>query len=87
MENLKSMNTSESEIYAESSARLNEQQVDMIQLLRNPLPEEDFLELKKKAVELLAKRLDMVMESWETENEIQPDYYAGIANDHFRHKG
>lgn len=87
MENVKIKNTSDSEIYPESSARLNKQQVDMIQLLRNPLPEEDFLELKKKAVELLAKRLDMVMESWETENEIQPEYYSRIANDHFRHKG
>lgn len=84
---MKTMDTSESEIYTEPTARLNRQQVDMIQLLRVPLPEEDFLELKKKVVELLAKRLDMVMESWETGNEIQPDYYSGIANDHFRHKG
>jgi thiamine monophosphate synthase len=87
MENLKTMHTSEPEVYAESAARLNKQQVDMIQLLRKPLPDEDFLELKRKAIELLAKRLDMVMEDWETENEIKPDYYSNLANDHFRHKG
>jgi hypothetical protein len=86
MANLIIMHTSEPEVYAESATRLNKQQVDMIQLLRNPLPEDDFLELKKKAVELLAKRLDMVMEDWETENEIKPDYYSNLANEHFRHK-
>jgi hypothetical protein len=84
MENLKTMHTSEPEVYAESAARLNKQQVDMIQLLRNPLPEEDFLELKKKAVELLAKRLDFVMESWENDNEITSQYFNNLAKDHFR---
>jgi propanediol dehydratase large subunit len=87
MANLKIMHTSEPEVYAESATRLNKQQVDMIQLLRNPLPEDDFLELRKKAVELLAKRLDMVMEDWENENEVSSQYYNDISNDHFRHKG
>jgi hypothetical protein len=87
MANLKIMHTSEPEVYAESATRLNKQQVDMIQLLRTPLPDDDFLELKKKAVELLAKRLDMVMESWENDNEITSQYYNDAANDHFRLKG
>jgi hypothetical protein len=81
------MNTSEPDIYSESHGRLNKQQVDMIQLLRNPLPEEDFIELRRKAVELLAKRLDLVMETWENDNEITAQYYNDVANDHFRHNG
>lgn len=56
----------------------------MIQLLRNPLPEDDFLELKKKAVELLAKRLDLVVESWENDKEITSHYYIDVANNNFR---
>ena len=38
--------------------RLNEQQLFMIQVLRNPMPEECFVELRRLTIELLSKRVD-----------------------------
>jgi hypothetical protein len=86
MENLSIMPFSESEVFSESGSRLNKQQVDMIYLLRNPIPDEHFLELKKKAIELLAKRIDKLTEIWEDENQITKEFYDDLANGHVRFK-
>ncbi len=64
--------------------KLNAQQLDMIQLLATPLPESDYLELKSKVVELLSKKLDMVVEKWEEANEITPSHYLDALKGHFR---
>ena len=40
--------------------RLNEQQLDMIRLFKTPMPEQDFIQIRRLAVQLLGKHLDEV---------------------------
>lgn len=63
---------------------LNEQQVMMLRLLKKPLPEDDFKEMRKLAVQLLAKQLDENVNSWEQENEITTEDYDNLLSNHFR---
>ena len=42
----------------------------MIRLFKNPIPEEDFIQMRRLAVQLLSKHLDEVMDSWEKDNNI-----------------
>ena len=49
-----------------SNIRLNEQ-LQMLQLFKNPMPEKDFLQLTRLAVQLLAKKLDEEMKRLESE--------------------
>ena len=65
---------------------LNEQQVLMLRLLKNPLPEKDFLQMRKLAVKLLSKKLDEVIEDWEDKEGIKPDDYENLSKGHFRSK-
>ena len=65
---------------------LNEQQVLMLRLLKNPLPEKDFLQMRKLAVKLLSKQLDVVVEDWEDKQNIKPDDYEKLGKGHFRSK-
>ena len=51
-------------------SELNEQQLDMIRLFKKPMPENDFLQIRKLAVQLLGKQLDEVMDNWEKDNNI-----------------
>ncbi|RNL50254.1 hypothetical protein [Pedobacter jejuensis] len=73
-------------INSELSSRLNDQQVMMLRLLKNPLPNDDFLQMRKLAVKLLSKQLDSIVENFEIENDIQPDYYNNLRDSHFRSK-
>jgi hypothetical protein len=68
------------------SDHLNEQQVLMLRLLKNPLPEKDFLQMRKLAVELLSKRLDEVVSDWEDKEGIKPVDYEKLGKGHFRSK-
>ena len=70
----------------EISGHLNEQQVMMLRLLKNPLPEKDFLQMRRLAVELLSKKLDQVTESWEEKEGINEDTYKELSKGHFRSK-
>lgn len=63
---------------------LNEQQVLMLRLLKNPLPEADFKQIRKLAVQLLAKQLDETLEGWEKENQINEESYKQLSHTHFR---
>jgi len=63
---------------------LNEQQVMMLRLLKEPLPEEDFKQMQRLAVQLLAKQLDESMDDWEQEKNISPKDYDALLNNHFR---
>lgn len=65
---------------------LNEQQVLMLRLLKTPLPQEDFLQMRKLAVRLLSKRLDEVVGSWEEKNDLKPEDYEELSKGHFRSK-
>jgi hypothetical protein len=73
-------------ISADISNHLNEQQVLMLRLLKNPLPEKDFLQMRKLAVKLLSKKLDEVIENWEEQKDIQPEDYQKLSKGHFRSK-
>ena len=66
--------------------QLNEQQLTMLRLFKKPMPEEDFLKMRRLAVELLGKQLDEVIEDWEEENNITEDYYQELSKGHFRSK-
>ncbi len=70
----------------EISGHLNEQQVMMLRLLKNPLPEKDFLQMRRLAVKLLSKKLDQVIEAWEEKENIKDDTYEELSKGHFRSK-
>lgn len=63
---------------------LNEQQLDMLRLLRNPLPKEYFQQLRRLAVQLLGKQLDEVIDKWEADNDITESDYEKLGKEHFR---
>jgi len=48
------------------------------------LPEDDFKEMRKLAVQLLAKQLDENVNSCEQENVITTEDYDNLLNNHFR---
>jgi hypothetical protein len=66
------------------SSPLNDQQVMMLRLLKNPLPEEDFVQMRRLAVKLLAKQLDENMDKWELENDITEETYEKLSKVQFR---
>jgi hypothetical protein len=63
---------------------LNDQQVMMLRLLKRPLPAEDFLQMQRLAVKLLAKQLDQTIENWELHNGIDEAAYEKLGRGHFR---
>lgn len=65
---------------------MNEQQIRMLRLFKNPMPEEDFLKIRRLAIELLGKQLDGVMREWEEKNNITEEYYEQLSESHFRRK-
>lgn len=67
-----------------SNPNLNEQQLDMLRLLRNPLPNEYFQQLRRLAVQLLGKQLDEVIEKWEVDNDITESDYEKLSKEHFK---
>jgi hypothetical protein len=70
----------------EVTPKLNEQQLLMLRLFKDPMPESSFNQIRKLAVKLLALQLDETIEKWETENGITEAYYDKLSNDHFRSK-
>ena len=67
-----------------NSSRLNEQQLDMLRLFEKPMPENDFIDMRKLAVQLLGKHLDELMDSWEQENQINEETYERWSKEHRR---
>lgn len=67
-----------------SNPNLNEQQLGMLRLLRNPLPKEDFQQLQRLAVQLLGKQLDEAIDKWEVDNDITESDYEKLSREHFR---
>lgn len=65
---------------------LNEQQLLMLRLLKKPLPDEDFQQIRRLAVKLLSHQMDAMIDEWESENNITPKYYDELAKSHFRSK-
>ncbi len=62
---------------------LNQQQQDMLRLFKNPMPEEDYIQLRRLAVQLLAKQLDNQMDEWEKEKGITTQHYDDLAKNIF----
>jgi hypothetical protein len=63
---------------------LNDQQVMMLRLLKKPLPQEDFLQMQRLAVKLLAKQMDRTIEDWELQNGMVEEDYEKLSRGHFR---
>ncbi len=55
------------------SSPLNDQQMMMLRLLKNPLPEEDFIQMRRLAVKLLAKQIDEVVDKGEIETDVHEE--------------
>lgn len=68
----------------QNNARLNEQQLDMLRLFKKPMPEDDFLQMRKLATQLLSKQLDEVVDNWEKENNITEETYEKWSKEHWR---
>ena len=65
---------------------LNEQQLMMLRLLKTPLPDTEFLKIRRFVVQLLADQLDEEMGRWEKENNITETDYIRLSQGHFRSK-
>lgn len=66
------------------SESLNEQQIMMMRLLKQPMADDDFLQIRRLAVKLLAKQLDETIEEWEIQNNITEKTYEHLADQHYR---
>jgi len=56
----------------------------MLRLLKKPLPEEEFTQMRRLAVKLLSKQLDDTLDKWELENDITEATYEKLSKAHFR---
>lgn len=67
-----------------NNSQLNQQQQDMLRLFKNPMPEEDYIQMRRLAVQLLAKQLDNKLDKWEQENDKTIEDYDQLAQQHLR---
>jgi len=67
-----------------TSDSLNAQQIMMLRLLKNPMPEDDFVQIRRLAVKLLAKQIDEAVEEWEIKNNVTAETYDEMSRMHFR---
>lgn len=67
-----------------TSDALNEQQLLMLRLLKKPMPEASFIQIRQLAVELLAKQLEENIDEWEVQNGITEKDYDELSKQHFR---
>ena len=65
------------------SGSLNEQQILMLRLLKKPMPEGDFIQIRRLAIKLLSKQADEIIEEWEVKNNITEDHYEQLSKKHF----
>lgn len=63
---------------------LNEQQLMMLRLLKKPMPEGDFIQIRRLAVKLLSRQVDETIEEWEAKNDISAKDYEQQSKKHFR---
>ena len=67
-----------------SNIRLNEQQLQMLNLFKDHMPEEDFLQMKRLAVQLLAKKVDEEMDRLQKEKGWTQETYEQWGKEHMR---
>ncbi|TSD67202.1 hypothetical protein FFF34_007335 [Inquilinus sp. KBS0705] len=63
---------------------LNQQQLLMLRLLKTPLPEASFTQIRQLAVKLLSGQLDIAIEDWEAQNNLAEQDYEELSQIHFR---
>lgn len=64
--------------------QLNQQQQDMLRLFKNPMPDEDYNQMRRLAVQLLSKQLDNKLDAWENEKGVTTQDYDQLAQQHLR---
>lgn len=67
--------------------RLNEQQMDMLRLFKNPMRQQDYDEIRNLAVKLLAQNIDEEMDNLENQKGWNQDTYDQWGNEHLRTPG
>ena len=72
------------EILSQNPTRLNEQQLQMLRLFKEPMAEEDYKLVKKEILFLKAKKIDTALEQWEKENNISAEDYERWSKEHFK---
>lgn len=78
------MENIDSDILSQDPTRLNEQQLQMLRLFKQPMSEEDYKLIKREILFLKAKTIDAELEQWEKENNISADDYERWSKEHFR---
>lgn len=63
---------------------LNDQQLMMLRLLKTPMSDTDFIQIRRLAVKLLSKQLDETIEDWEAKHNITAENYEQLSKMHFR---
>jgi hypothetical protein len=64
--------------------RLNEQQMDMLRLFKNPMRQQDYNEIRTLAVKLLAQNIDEEMDELEKQKGWNQDTYEQWGKEHLR---
>lgn len=64
--------------------KLNQQQLRMVELFKQPWPDEDFDQVRDLIVQILAKRIDEEMERLEKERGWTSETYEQWGNEHMR---
>ncbi|AYD46721.1 hypothetical protein [Arachidicoccus soli] len=67
-----------------NNPHLNEQQLDMLRLLKKPLPPTYFQQLRHLAVQLLGRQLDDTIDNWGKEYNISEPDYEKLSKEHYR---
>lgn len=67
-----------------TSAPLNEQQLMMLKLFKQPMPEKDYNKIKRLIVKVLSKNIDEEMENLEKEKGWTQDTYEKWGKEHLR---
>ena len=68
------------------NSNLNEQQMLMLRLLTNRLPERDFAQVRRFIVKPMAKQIDSAVDKWEQDNNVTEETYEKLSREHFRSK-
>ena len=66
------------------SPQLNEQQMDMLRLFKNPIRQQDYDEIRKLAVKLLAQNIDTEMDDLQRQKGWNQDTFDQWGNQHLR---
>ncbi len=69
---------------SEDNIKLNQQQLDMLKLIQNPMPEQVYVEIKRVIVQALSKNIDTEMGPLEKEKGWTEQTYEDWGKEHLR---